>query len=208
MATLRKGSQKVCPVIKAERIGINRVVISGVYQPPTSSFIFTLPDSATDIATFALAYAYRGATGLTEIDFSDLTQITGSYALYYAFRSCTNLTTANFSGLSSISASRAFNYSFQDCTKLSSVDFSNLSQLTGTYALSYAFSGCTSLKILSFPKLTSSSFGSATSQFNLMLSGVSGCTVHFPASVQSTIGSWSDVSGGFGGTNTVVLFDL
>ena len=33
-------------------------------------------------------------------------------------------------------------------------------------------------------------------------------TVHFPANMQSVIGSWSDVVNGFNGTNTTVLFDL
>ena len=41
-----------------------------------------------------------------------------------------------------------------------------------------------------------------------MLQGVTGCTVHFPSNLQSVIGSWSDVTAGFGGTNTTVLYDL
>ena len=41
-----------------------------------------------------------------------------------------------------------------------------------------------------------------------MLRGVTGCTVHFPSNIQSVIGSWASVTGGFGGTNTTVLFDL
>jgi hypothetical protein len=41
-----------------------------------------------------------------------------------------------------------------------------------------------------------------------MLQGVTGCTVHFPSNLQSVIGSWSDVTARFGGTNTTVLFDL
>ena len=41
-----------------------------------------------------------------------------------------------------------------------------------------------------------------------MLSGVTGCTVHFPSNLESVIGSWSDVTDGFDGTNTTVLFDL
>jgi hypothetical protein len=41
-----------------------------------------------------------------------------------------------------------------------------------------------------------------------MLPGVTGCTVHFPSNLQSVIGSWADVTEGFGGTNTTVLFDL
>ena len=41
-----------------------------------------------------------------------------------------------------------------------------------------------------------------------MLRGVTGCTVHFPSNLEAVIGSWSDVTNGFGGTNTTVLFDL
>lgn len=43
---------------------------------------------------------------------------------------------------------------------------------------------------------------------NNVLSGVRSCTVHFPAAIQSTIGNWTSVQNGFGGTNTTVLFDL
>ena len=41
-----------------------------------------------------------------------------------------------------------------------------------------------------------------------MLRGVTGCTVHFPSNLESVIGSWSSVTNGFGGTDTVILFDL
>jgi hypothetical protein len=61
---------------------------------------------------------------------------------------------------------------------------------------------------VSFPALTTSSFGPSTNQFNNMLQGCSNVTVHFPATIQSTIGNWSSVTSGFNGTNTTVLFDL
>ena len=41
-----------------------------------------------------------------------------------------------------------------------------------------------------------------------MLQSVTGCIVHFSSNLQSVIGSWADVTAGFGGTNTTVLFDL
>jgi hypothetical protein len=41
-----------------------------------------------------------------------------------------------------------------------------------------------------------------------MLSGVTGCTVHFPSNLQAVIGSWADVTAAFGGTNTTILYDL
>ena len=41
-----------------------------------------------------------------------------------------------------------------------------------------------------------------------MLTGVSGCTVHFPYCVKKIIQDWSDVTSGFSGSSTSVLFDL
>ena len=75
------------------------------------------------------------------------------------------------------------------------------------YGLNYCFRN-TKITSLSFPALTQTSFGNYTNCFNNMLYCVTGCTVHFPSNLQSVIGSWSDVTKGFGGTNTTVLFDL
>lgn len=70
------------------------------------------------------------------------------------------------------------------------------------------FSGFTSLQQLYFASLNTNSFGTYVRQFANMLKNINGCTVHFPAQIQSVIGAWTDVTNGFGGTNTVVLFDL
>ena len=70
------------------------------------------------------------------------------------------------------------------------------------------FSGFTSLQQLYFASLNPNSFGTNVRQFANMLKNINGCTVHFPARIQSVIGAWTDVTNGFGGTNTVVLFDL
>ena len=155
---------------------------------------------------YEIAY---GATSLSSVDLSSLTTISGSNALYYAFRGCTSLTSINLGSLVTISGSMGLAYAFYDCSNLASVDLSSLASLTASNALQYAFHGCTSLVALSFPSLTSGSFGSNyTNQFRNMLNSVSGCTVHFPSNLQSVIGNWTDVTGGFGGTNTTVLFDL
>ena len=106
-----------------------------------------------------------------------------------------------------------FDMVFQN-SGLEYIDLSSLSDLTsghtfwGTSSNGGCFKNCTSLQTLSFPSLNSNSFGSYTNQFNLMLQGVTGCTVHFPSNLQSVIGSWESVTTGFGGTSTVVLFDL
>ena len=83
-----------------------------------------------------------------------------------------------------------------------------LSNISASNVFRQAFQDCSSLTTLSFPSLTSNSFGAYTDQFQYMLSGCSGVTVHFPSNLQSVIGYWSDVIAGFGGTNTTVLFDL
>jgi hypothetical protein len=83
-----------------------------------------------------------------------------------------------------------------------------LAEISGASAMHNTFYACTALTSVEFPALKSTSFGSYTNQFNSMLSGVTGCTVHFPSNLESVIGSWSSVTAGFGGTNTTVLFDL
>lgn len=141
----------------------------------------------TDFGVFANCVS--GGTALTEINFNNLTTIDiGSQTVptYYsgAFNgSFTNglFTTVSFPKLETIKQPKCFNWTFDSCTNLTS---------------------------LSFPSLKSNAFGSWTNQFEKMLYGVTGCTVHFPSNLQNVIGSWSDVTGGFGGTNTTVLFDL
>ena len=159
---------------------LGRIVTEdGVLQFPEESFSFSLPSNATSIGSYGLSYAFYRCTNLTSVDLSNVTSI-GSHGLQYAFYRCTNLT---------------------------SVDLSNVTSI-GDYGLQYTFYSCTSLTLLSFPKLNSNSFGGGTNQFNGMLNGVRGCTVYFPSNLESVIGSWSDVTNGFGGINTTVLFDL
>ena len=156
----------------------------------------------------ALRYAFSDCTHLASVDLPSLATISASYGMTSAFTGCYYLSSINLSSLVTVSGSNALSNAFQSCVRLTSVNFSNLAFITGASALSFAFYGCTSLTSLSFPALTLNSFGSNTNQFNSMLYGCSNVTVHFPASIQSKIGSWSSVTSGFGGTNTTVLFDL
>lgn len=158
--------------------------------------------------TGAFSNTFLGCTSLTSIAFESLSSVSATEAFYHTFQGCSNLTSADFRSLTTVSGTKAFAQTFQYCGSLTSVNFSALTTITGNQAFYFAFQGCTSLTSLSFPALTPSSFGSYTNQFTYMLSGVTGCTVHFPAAIQSTIGSWSDVQNGFNGTNTTVLFDL
>lgn len=155
----------------------------------------------------------EGCSSLTSVSFDALTTISIWQGFVRAFRECTSLTSVGFPELTTIDSygvfgSSSYGGAFEKCTSLTTVTFPKLSSMTPSNVFQTTFKGCTSLTSVSFPALTSTSFGGSTNQFNRMLSGCTGVTVHFPSNLQSVIGSWSDVTAGFGGTNTTVLFDL
>lgn len=175
-----------------------------------SSLITTV---GTDTGEYSMQYIFYNCWDLTSVNLGSLTTV-GPHSLSNAFYGCRSLTTVGSSptdsvNLGSLTTVRAngFSVAFRGCTSLTSAEFSSLTTVDSS-SFSSAFKGCSHLTSLSFPALTTSSFGAYTNQFNKMLDGVTGCTVHFPAAIQSTIENWADVTAGFGGTNTTVLFDL
>lgn len=192
--------------IPAGGIGIPREVSNGVYQMSEATS-FSLPSNATNVGKYALAYAFYSCPSLTSVDLSSLTKVSGEDAFYEAFYSCKSLTSVDLSSLTTLSGRNALASAFDVCTALTSVDFSSLTTVSGYHALYNTFSRCNSLTSLSFPALTVSGLQYGSSQFDNMLYGVTGCTVHFPAAVQAKIETTSSYPN-FGGTNTTVLFDL
>lgn len=95
-------------------------------------------------------------------------------------------------------------------TALTSMTFPSLKRIRGMYSMQGCFRGTTTLTSLSFPALVTNFFDwqGGGRIFEDLLRGVTGCTVHFPSNLESVISSWSDVTAGFGGTDTTVLFDL
>lgn len=205
---------------------------SGVFSIPTSGSI-TLPSSAKVVDNYAMYYGFykTGATSadlshieevsgtngmydaffnssLVTLDISGLKTISGQYGMAFAFANSESLATVDISGLETISSDYGAQRLFSQCYSITTVRFTSLANLTGSSALKWSFHSCRSLTDLYFPALTANSFGSYTNQFNGMLANTSGVTVHFPAAIQSTISGWSDVTNGFGGTNTTVLYDL
>ena len=192
--------------ISAGGTGTPREVIDGVYKIPEVTS-FSLPSNATDVGPNALAYAFYSCPSLTSVDLSSLTKVSGESAFYSAFYNCKSLTSVDLSSLTTISGRNALSSAFDVCTALTSVEFSSLTTVSGYHALSNTFSRCNSLTSLSFPALTVSGLQYGSSQFDNMLYGVTGCTVHFPAAVQAKIEAMYEYPN-FGGTNTTVLFDL
>lgn len=167
--------------------------------------------SFPELTTVPGAYGMRDGlymSGLTSVSFPKLTTVSGMYGMENLCSGCSNLTTISFPTLTTLSGYQALAHAFYD-SKIVQAEFPALSNITGQKCLSKLFSNCTQIQSVSFPALTSTSFGSYTNQFsNMLYFQVKDCTVHFPSNLQSVIGSWSDVSAGFGGTNTTVLFDL
>ena len=151
---------------------------------------------------------FRDCVGLMSVDISSLNTVSGSSCCEYMFSRCAGLTNIDLSSLTTISGYNGCRLMFESCTGLTSMDFPSLTTINASSACEKMFYGCTGLTRLSFYALNTNSFGGITSQFNNMLQNVTGCTVHFPMRIQSTIGSWTSVMGGFGGTNTTVLFDI
>ena len=168
----------------------------------------SLPMLDTVSGSQAMSFTFSDCDYLTSVDLSSLVTISGSQGLTNVFSNCYNLSSVDLSSLTTVSGSEAMGQAFLNCRILSSMNFPSLTTLSGSRAMGSTFSSSTMLKSLSFPALTSNSFGPYTNQFYNMLYNVEGCTVHFPSNLQSVIGSWTDVVAGFGGTNTIVLFDL
>lgn len=187
-------------------------------------------DITTDATFICAPYKLYGNGYVTSFSAPNLEKL-GS--LYETFDYCENMTSAILGNITEVGKrgmQTAFNRSgltninnfeenitiidfygmfncFSDCNLLQKVfNFKSLTSL-GDSALNRAFAN-TKVPEIYFRALTSQSFNSFNNQLNSMLSGVTGCTVHFPSNLQAVIGSWSSVTGGFGGTNTTVLFDL
>lgn len=189
---------------------------SGEIQMPTGNLDLVF-NGVTKITNNSLSgrftYDSGNSTGtpnlIKTVSFPDLTTINIKNCFWKTFQGQASLTSVSFPNLESAGTKQySFGNAFYECSGLTSVSFPKLSVLTSNSAFYGAFQSCTSLTSLSFPALKSTSFGTYTNQFNSMLFGVTGCTVHFPSNLQSVIGSWSSVTGGFGGTNTTVSFDL
>lgn len=167
--------------------------------------------SLTTMSDGAFRSAFNGCTQLSTIDISSIVDIPNT-GMQLAFANCSLITSVDLSSIETI-GTRGMEECFSGCN-IQSVSFDALNQI-GEYGLqkAFAFNLGTSqenpaMQSLSFPSLRSDSFNNKTNCFQEMLYITLGTTVHFPSNLQSVIGNWSDVLGGFGGNNITVLFDL
>lgn len=186
-------------------------VFYGVYEFNTNlTGTLDLSDIETinGIAGHCCEKMFNSCQNVTGVNLSSLKAVQTVSGCSQMFSHCSGITNIDLSSLEELSGTQCCKNMFNTCSALTSVTFNSLKTVTGTNACQGMFANCTGLTSLSFPALTSTSFGSKTNQFNTMLTGCSNVTVHFPSNIQSVIGSWSDVTAGFSGTNTTILYDL
>lgn len=201
---------------------------------PTSFIDLT---GVKDLGAHALTYLYY-SSNITSADFKDVEVISGSYACAQLFAICSSLVSFSAPKLKNISGASACQNIFSQCNNIEDVEFPVLETISGNYALNGAFMQANRLKTVRFPKLETISgnsiFGLYTgcitaSNVNIYFNGLkttsvvsltaldklfssSGCTIHFPSNLDPQTGSTliSSLTGypNFGGTNTVLAFDL
>ena len=183
-------------------IRINKRVDSEGMLTYTTKNEFIQLIGINSIPDYGLYAAYNNVSNLIrDIDLSNITSL-GINSLYKAFCG------SGITSIINIDKEGALCQAFKDCTNLTNARFDSLEFLSGSFAMKQAFENCTNLTKLIFPSLQLSAFGINTNQFDDMLKGVTGCVVHFPSELESIIGNWESVLNGFGGTDTIILFDL
>jgi len=145
---------------------------------------------------------------LRTVNISNLTSITGYEALRGTFRSCSNLSSIDVSHIATATGLRCLHYTFGDDCGVTSLNFSSLSNCAGDSVFAEMCRYNTRMANISFPALTTNSFGNYTSQFDNMLYGVTGCTVHFPVDIKPLTINWNSFANGFGGVNTHIMYDI
>lgn len=200
------GSLKPAPTYYVEK-----TLVNGELRNSTN-IIDLAGVNSLDTGVFTAAYYGVSFPANTAIDFSSLKTLPNSGSCQNMFQGCSGIVSINLSGLTTISGNSACVNMFRNCQQLANVNVSSLKILSGGKACQHMFDGCVQLTTLSFPALTSASFGTNTGVFDGLIYGVAGCTIHFPSNLSPASGSTviSSLTGypNFGGTNTVLSFDL
>lgn len=222
---LYKGSQKICPILKAAT-GVLNISENGTYNVSN----YALANVSVSGGADSIGSLFRGEvdaegnyimpydlTWTGDIYFNGIKNITyssvsgGAFASYLYHQASQNqrlkcrkiIGKIYFPDLETINAQYCF-YSFcngQD--EITEVHFPKLYRTQGASAWDYAFQGAGSNKLhLYFNGFTTTYQSSNVNNMGRMLQGVTGATVHFPVNLQAVITS------NFGGTNTVRVFDL
>lgn len=162
----------------------------------------------TDAAQ-AFFEAFNYSKNIIKINFSNLVEISNAAKCFRDSFAYSDIAQVDFSSLCTINNSTECFWAVIAGTPSQNLTFPSLKNVNTSKIFPWVFQNTTGgTPTVFFPALNSNSFGSYTDQFYGMFYGKTGCVAHFPANLQSVIGSWSDVTDGFSGTDTTVLFDL
>ena len=186
----------------------NRLFAYSFYRCPNLEYarfpnLVMIGDSTLD-SYWVFDNAFRECPMLEELDMPKLEYVYDETSMRSFVYGCSRLKRINLPSLKEI---RYRNYGlsyFAAATAIKEMKFQSLTYID-YYGLNYAFQNCLELERVWFYAIDS-----VYNQYSFsnMLSGCSDVTVHFPMKKESTMSGWSVVTGGFGGTNTTVLFDL
>lgn len=158
----------------------------------------------TDFGNYSLQYAYYNNMDIPSTFSINTERITGLNAFTYAFASSCSLTTINANKLVYAGAS-VFSDMCRSNSRFTTFNCPSLKILGATTGAVFSNTfRATSVTSFSFPALKN--VGN-TGVFSNMLISITGCTIHFPSNMQSTIETMAGYPN-FGGTDTIVLFDL
>ena len=207
MAKLFLGSREVTPSICISGSGYPELpsyeVSSGTASKRTKVLDGTEFEGITTIDTAAMQNAFYGKIISGYLNLSSVVTINGN-GLNQAFRGC-SISSINVDNVETI-GSMGIYQAFMSCS-ITTIDFKKLTNITAGNALRNGLQSLSSLTDVYFRALTTTSFGSETSQFTTMLSSTSGVTLHFPSNLETTIQGLQGYPT-FGGTNVTLSFDL
>lgn len=220
MAKLYLGSRQITPMLKMGEPKVfnvdgydfvGKIDSNGVLYPPSGNLNLIF-NGVKDISTDCFYYEENDIwqkinPRVVSASFPDLERITFPFALEEAFFGSRVFEELTCNALKNISGNYAFAYCCYGGTAFKTARFQLLESMNASLVFEFCFASCNNCNIY-FNSLNANSFGSYTNQFYNMLQGASGATVHFPVGLDATIGNWSDVLAGFGGTNTTILYDL
>lgn len=193
------------------------LVLTGVKEIPAACLSNKFKDTriksllAPDLETLSndisLYYAFyrsdKTAYSMESASFPKLETISGIQAMASCFQK-TGLKEVSFPKLKTISGTYSLMSCFESCD-LKSVSFPELTTISGSSALSNCFAKCTELTDIFFPKLETISSSDAFSY--LLPSAKEGVALHFKSGMETTVQGLSGYPD-FGGTSTVILYDL
>lgn len=150
---------------------------------------------------------------LQNINLNNLTIINGSESCHAMFLDAKYISNINVGSLTTALQYEAMRSFFARAISLTDVNLSSLKIIDGNLCGEYLFLSDTNLTTVNFPAFTNDTFGSTyKNQLNNIVQGITGCAIHFPKNLDPQTGSTTISSlisyPNFGGTNTVLAFDL